>query len=211
MADIIPQSIGYIASILVFVTFYMQTMVPLRCVAVASNVAFLGYGLALGIWPVAILHSLLLPLNAMRLVQIRRMLADIHASRSGDIDVHAIARSFKAVRCPAGTVLFRKGDPGDCAYYIAKGEIEFPEFHARCRAGQLFGEIAMFSPDGVRTASAVCAGDVELYRIDEHAFMVAFYQSPSFAFALLRLVTTRLLENLKRLEADIASRRLEAV
>jgi hypothetical protein len=34
---------GYAASILVFVTFCMKDMVPLRVVALASNVAFLVY------------------------------------------------------------------------------------------------------------------------------------------------------------------------
>jgi len=65
------------------------------------------------------------------------------------------------------------------------------------------GEIAIFSPDHVRTASAVCATDVLLYRIDEQAIVVAFHQTSPFAFALLRLITRRLLENLARLEGEV--------
>jgi CRP/FNR family transcriptional regulator, cyclic AMP receptor protein len=38
------QLVGYTASLLVFSTFYMKTMIPLRCLAVISNVAFLTYG-----------------------------------------------------------------------------------------------------------------------------------------------------------------------
>src|SRR5580704_3593665 len=106
MQDIPGHMLGYLASGLVFATFYMQTMVPLRSVAIASNVVFLSYGLWLGAWPIAILHSALLPLNVMRLFQIRRMLAHIHRARTGDIDVHALARSFRAMRYPQGTVLF---------------------------------------------------------------------------------------------------------
>jgi CRP/FNR family cyclic AMP-dependent transcriptional regulator len=34
---------GYVASLLVFATFYMKTMIPLRIIAVLSNVAFIVY------------------------------------------------------------------------------------------------------------------------------------------------------------------------
>ena len=43
------EPLGYIASALVFATFWMQTMLPLRVVAIASNVAFAGYGWLVGI------------------------------------------------------------------------------------------------------------------------------------------------------------------
>jgi CRP/FNR family transcriptional regulator, cyclic AMP receptor protein len=36
---------GYLASALVFLTFYMKTMIPLRVVGILSNVAFMTYGL----------------------------------------------------------------------------------------------------------------------------------------------------------------------
>ena len=36
--------IGYIAAALVFATFSMKTMVPLRLVGIASNLFFIAYG-----------------------------------------------------------------------------------------------------------------------------------------------------------------------
>ena len=64
------EAIGYFASGLVFVTFCMKTMMPLRLVAIGSNVAFIAYGAVNGLVPILILHSLLLPLNTLRTVQI---------------------------------------------------------------------------------------------------------------------------------------------
>jgi hypothetical protein len=61
---------GYIASGLVLLTFCMTSMRPLRMVAIASNVAFIAYALTAHLYPVLLLHSILLPLNATRLVQI---------------------------------------------------------------------------------------------------------------------------------------------
>jgi hypothetical protein len=59
---------GYIASSLVFLTFYMRRMVPLRLVALCSNVAFLTYAVALHLAPIAILHGALIPVNIVRLI-----------------------------------------------------------------------------------------------------------------------------------------------
>ena len=59
---------GCIASSFVFLTFYMKDMVPLRVVALCSNLAFLVYAGALHLMPIFILHSALIPINARRLL-----------------------------------------------------------------------------------------------------------------------------------------------
>jgi hypothetical protein len=61
------NAIGYLASALVLAAFCMREMIPLRLVAVCSNIAFLIYGLALGLAPVWLLHAVLLPINCWRL------------------------------------------------------------------------------------------------------------------------------------------------
>jgi hypothetical protein len=63
---------GYIASSLVFLTFYMKGMIPLRLVALCSNVAFLVYAGALHLLPIVILHGALIPVNVFRLMAARR-------------------------------------------------------------------------------------------------------------------------------------------
>jgi len=59
--------VGYTASALVVLTFYMKDMVSLRIAALCSNVAFLVYGIGLGLGPVVLLHGTLIPLNVWRL------------------------------------------------------------------------------------------------------------------------------------------------
>jgi hypothetical protein len=73
---------GYIASSLVFLTFYMRRMVPLRLVALCSNVAFLTYAIALHLAPIAILHGALIPVNIIRLIGALR--EEAAGPRSGD-------------------------------------------------------------------------------------------------------------------------------
>jgi hypothetical protein len=59
--------LGYIASTLVLATFSMRSMVPLRWTAIASNAAFIAYGAYGHLLPILLLHSILLPLNLIRL------------------------------------------------------------------------------------------------------------------------------------------------
>ncbi len=62
--------LGYLASLVVLASFCMQRMLALRVVAIASNLAFIGYAAVSGIGPELLLHALLLPLNVYRLSQI---------------------------------------------------------------------------------------------------------------------------------------------
>lgn len=193
------QWMGYVAAVLVFCTFYMRTMLPLRWMAIASNVGFLAYAIPLGLLPIIILHGLLLPLNVFRLIQINRMLKHVRTASAQQINVAQFMAHLTLRKHPAGTTLFRKGDEGDYAYYIASGEVEFPELGVRRGTGAFFGEIGVFASTRVRTASAVCASDVTLYRIGERDLVVAFYQSPALAFALVRMIADRVGENLERI------------
>lgn len=63
---------GYLASGLVLTAFCLRSMIPLRIAALCSNIAFIAYGLGLGLAPVWLLHSLLLPINCWRLWQLTR-------------------------------------------------------------------------------------------------------------------------------------------
>jgi CRP/FNR family transcriptional regulator, cyclic AMP receptor protein len=68
---IISEAAGYFASTLVLLTFIMKDMRMLRVVAIFSNVAFIAYGILDWLLPVLILHLVLLPLNVLRLKEIR--------------------------------------------------------------------------------------------------------------------------------------------
>ncbi len=60
---------GYAASSLVLATFCMKKMIPLRIAALCSNLAFVTYALSLHLFPILLLHALLMPINIWRLSQ----------------------------------------------------------------------------------------------------------------------------------------------
>lgn len=82
------DTVGYVASVLVFAAFCMKDIIPLRLIAIFSNVAFLTYGMGLNLTPVWVLHAILLPINCWRLWQaffpgfvgVQRLWISIHSS-----------------------------------------------------------------------------------------------------------------------------------
>lgn len=67
--------LGMLAAGLVLATFSMKTMVWLRLTAVASNVAFIGYGVEMDLMPIWALHAVLLPVNLRHLWKLLAPLA----------------------------------------------------------------------------------------------------------------------------------------
>ena len=63
--------VGYLASLTVLATFCTDTFVSLRIVAIVSNVLFGIYGIGEHIYPVFLLHAVLLPINILKLVRLQ--------------------------------------------------------------------------------------------------------------------------------------------
>jgi uncharacterized membrane protein YagU involved in acid resistance len=61
--------LGYSAALVVLAAFCMSSIVSLRIVAVLSNMLFASYGLLAHLYPIFLLHSILLPINLLKLAQ----------------------------------------------------------------------------------------------------------------------------------------------
>jgi hypothetical protein len=68
----IPTIIGFIAAGLVLMTFATKDMRHLRILAILSNIAAISYGVLLWLPPIFGLHLVLLPINAVRLIQMNK-------------------------------------------------------------------------------------------------------------------------------------------
>jgi CRP/FNR family transcriptional regulator, cyclic AMP receptor protein len=131
------DAMGYIAALLVFTTFWMKTMVPLRLAGIASNVFFIAYGALLVAYPVLILHVCLLPLNLLRLREMLQLTKRVDEAAAGDHNM-AWIKPFTSMRpIQAGDVLFSQGDPADRLFIVVSG---------RCR---LYGSGIEIPPGGV--------------------------------------------------------------
>jgi CRP-like cAMP-binding protein len=183
--------LGLGAGALVLATFYLKTMIPLRVVAIASNIAFACYGILADAMPIVILHALLLPLNALRLQQMRVLIARVKRASRGDLSLDMMVPYMNLRQCPAGTRLFSKGDLAEEVFLVMKGRVRIEGKGVLVKPGQLVGEMGLFSQDQRRTASAVCDTDVELAAVSEDRMWELFYQNPEFGAYLLRIVMQR--------------------
>ncbi len=102
-----------------------------------------------------------------------------------------------------GDVIFKAGDKADRMFYIAKGEIRLVEINKTITAGNVIGEMGVFSPFKERTASAVCAEDLETYTMGKDEVIQFFGKDPVLAIDMIQLSIKRFIENLK---AETAAR-----
>ena len=187
--------IGYLGGTVTRWGLFQKTMIPLRVGAVIGNVGFMAFGLMVPSYPTLILHALLLPLNAYRMMQMIRLIREIRESAGQSNSLDPLIPYMKQEREPAGTVLFRIDDAPDRMIVIKSGTIRLEEIDVRCGAGDVLGEIAAFTPDNRRTCTAVCDTDCELFTLSNDAMIQLFHQNPRFGMFLTRVIVQRLLKN----------------
>lgn len=184
------------ASALVFGAFFMKAILPLRIVAIGSNVAFMVYAVAATNVPILILHAALLPLNLLRVVQHLRLVRDVRRALDNEPRIEKLMPLMERQSIPAGTVLFRKGDRAETIYFLMKGEIKLSELGIKLGPETIFGEIGPFLNDKARTATAECASDCEIYVLSEARVKELVLQDPAFGLFLTRLIAERMHQNL---------------
>jgi CRP/FNR family transcriptional regulator, cyclic AMP receptor protein len=191
--------LGYAASAAVLATFCMSTMIPLRVIALASNVLFMAYGYADHLYPVLLLHAILLPVNALRLVQFYRLVREMRDAQRKDLSVQNLLPYMTRRKYSAGETLVRKGERADRLYYLVDGEIEVVEFNRVLHAGAIVSEIGVFAPNQQRTATVVCRTDCNMFELSESKAKQLYFQDRSFGFAVMQLIIARLVEDAERL------------
>src|SRR4030088_769928 len=78
-----------------------------------------------------------------------------------------VARLLRPRDYPAGAVVMRRGQPGDCMYFVVEGEyeVQLQADSLRLGAGHFFGELALLTGDP-RNATVVATQDCTLLVLD---------------------------------------------
>jgi CRP/FNR family transcriptional regulator, cyclic AMP receptor protein len=171
-------------------------MIALRVAAIGSNICFIGFGVAAHVYPVLLLHVVLLPLNAIRTLEMVRLTRRIEVAAKGDLSFDPIKPFMKTERHAAGHTLFCKGDFADTMFVISAGNLLVEEVNITLGPGDLVGEIGVFSSEQVRISTVRCLSDVELLSIAKQHIAQICFQNPGISFYLLSLITNRLLADM---------------
>ena len=93
-----------------------------------------------------------------------------------------VARLLRARDYQQRAVIVRRGEPGDCMYFIADGEvqIELQPHPLRLGAGAFFGELALLT-GAPRSATVTAAGDCTLLTLDIVDFFELLGRQPELA------------------------------
>ncbi len=98
-----------------------------------------------------------------------------------------------------GETVFQKGDNAEKMFYINKGKFRLVELNNMLIGpGNVIGEMGLFSPFKVRTATAICEEDLEIYALGKEETIRLFDQYPHQALKLVNVSTERLINNYTR-------------
>jgi len=105
-------------------------------------------------------------------------------------------------------ILFRQGERGNSLYFICKGRVRFTFHHDTGESGtfeeigpgQFFGEVAVFTLDGVRTATAEVTESFLAYELKRDDLIRYLNDHPDAALHLLGGMAERLRRSGRQLE-----------
>jgi hypothetical protein len=202
--------IGGVAIVANIAGYLMKTMIPLRLLAMATNVLFLIWSTLAGVYVTMILNTILLPINALRFFQMRRLISQVNSAANGDLSMEWIKPFSTRRHFTAGTVLFRKGDPADELLFLMSGRFRVVEPDIEMSAGSIIGELGLLEPGRNRTATVECIESGETLAITYDDVMQLYFQNPTFGFYFLQLSTARLFHTIRTLEQENAALRAAA-
>ncbi len=138
--------------------------------------------------------------------------------RLDDEERNLLAAQIEAVDLPAGTNVFKRGEPGDAIFIVASGEVEIFVLDTTgqrivfetAKVGDFFGELSLLDGDP-RSASAVAIQDTRALRIDRNDLTLLFTRHPTAALDVLAVIGRRLREADKLIGTRIVGSPNEAV
>ena len=111
-----------------------------------------------------------------------------------EVDLVEIASICQEHQVDKNTPIFKKGDAGNCVYFIYKGNVSIHDGEhqlAELSENEIFGELSLLDAE-TRSASASCHTDCTLFRIDQEPFYELIDARPEVARGFIKILCQRL-------------------
>jgi hypothetical protein len=193
-----------VGAIFFVATLLMQTMVPLRVANMVGCTFFATSGALSGNVANFLLYLLLLPINAVRLRQLLKLVKKARNATQGDMSMEWLKPFMTERKYRRGDELFKKDDAATEMFLTVTGKFLVREISVEIPPGRLMGELGFLTPNQRRTATVECIEDGQVMTITYEKLLEIYFQNPQFGYYFLVLTSQRLLENISRLEGIIA-------
>jgi CRP-like cAMP-binding protein len=124
------------------------------------------------------------------------MMSQLEVRRLTDQDLVALfADENNLVRLQPGEVLFKDGDPSACMYVVRSGRLTIRSgrvVYEEVGPGGIVGEMGIVEALMPRTAMVYALTGAELVEISQERFLALVGATPSFALAVMRVLSRRL-------------------
>jgi hypothetical protein len=193
-----------LGSLFFVATLLMRTMMPLRISNMISNLFFMAFGALAGDIKTFLLYLLMLPINSVRLYQMRKLVKMARNATKGDKSMEWLKPFMTERKYGKGDRLCSKGDTANEMFLTISGKFLVTEFSIELLPGSLMGELGFLTPNKRRTATIECIEAGQVLTIEYDKLLEIYFQNPEFGYYFLILTSQRLLENNEKLEAIIA-------
>src|ERR1700756_435496 len=122
-------------------TLLMQTMVPLRIANMAGCTFFATFGAFSGNVATFLLYLLLLPINAVRLRQMLKLVKKARNATQGDMSIEWLKPFMTERRYRRGDRLYKKGDAAAEMSLTVTGKFLVKEIDVEIPPGRIIGEL----------------------------------------------------------------------
>jgi CRP-like cAMP-binding protein len=115
--------------------------------------------------------------------------------RLGEPSLRRVAALMTEVELPPGHVLIEPGQPGSGLFVIEEGSVSVQTragATSELGPGDVVGELALLSPDGVRSARVRATTSLRCLTLDRASFERAVAEEPGLAISLLAVAVERL-------------------
>ena len=198
------EALGWFGAALAIAGSAMKTIIPLRCIGIATNLVALIYAYFMGLYPSMTVNLILLPLNGVRLYQMLHLIRQVRQASKSDLSMEWLKPFMTRRKVKTGDLLFAKGENATCMFFTLSGRYRLKELNIELLQGQLVGEMGFLSPDHRRTQTLECLEAGEVLSISYDEVRQLYFQNPEFGFYFLRLTSERLFHNMGQMEAEIA-------
>jgi len=185
-----------VGAIFFVATLLRQRMVPLRVANMVGCTFFAIFGALSGSVATFLLYLLLLPVNAVRLRQLLKLVKKARNATQGDMSMEWLKPFMTERKYRRGDRLFRKDDAATEMFLTVTGKFLVKEIGVELPPGRLMGELGFLTPNDRRTATVECIEDGQVLTITYERLLEIYFQNQQFGYYFLVLTSQRLLENI---------------